>query len=357
MRKILRAFMSIMILIAITLVAGYFFYQEQLKPVSTSDTEIMFEISEGEYLNNILERLENERLIKSAFVAKIFTKVNNLSGFKYGAYLFSESLSTEEILNQMIQGSDYYPDQISVTFVEGLNIKQVAMVIEEHTSHSYETVMEKLNDQAYIDDLITKHWFLTDEIKHSDIYYPLDGYLFPNTYTLTSKDASIDEIISKMLEQTDKVLSKYKDSFQTEGLDTIHKYLTLASIVELEAPFYEGRQGVASVFLNRIDSKMPLGSCVTSYYGVGVLMSERNLYVSEFADSNPYNTRGGLLGLPVGPVANPSEEALKAIVERVNEDFLYFVSDKERNLYFTSTYQEHLQMVAKLKKEGRWLDW
>ena len=45
-----------------------------------------------------------------------------------------------------------------------------------------------MNDSSYIKSLIEKYWFLTDSILDSNIYYPLEGYLAPDTYHFDNKD-------------------------------------------------------------------------------------------------------------------------------------------------------------------------
>ena len=161
-----------------------------------------------------------------------------------------------------------------------------------------------------------------------------------------------------MLNQTDKVLSKYKTQIQTSGR-SIHEILTIASIVELEGNDEEARKGIASVIYNRIKANMSLGSDVTTYYAMQVDMGERNLYSSELQTSNPYNTRGpGMNGkLPIGPISNPSEESINAALNPANTNYLYFVADSNGKIYFTNTYQEHQEKIKELQKQGLWYEY
>ena len=77
-----------------------------------------------------------------------------------------------------------------------------------------------------------------------------------------------------MLNETEKQLNKYKNDIENSSL-SVHELLTMASMVELEAVKEEDRKGVASVFYNRLDSKMTLGSDVTTYYGAKVDMGTK----------------------------------------------------------------------------------
>jgi len=74
---------------------------------------------------------------------------------------------------------------------------------------------------------------------------------------------------------------------------------------------------------------------------------------------NPYNTRGPNMNgkLPVGPICNPSREAILATLDYTETDNLYFVADKNKKVYFTKTNEEHLKKIAELKEKGLWYEY
>ena len=171
-----------------------------------------------------------------------------------------------------------------------------------------------------------------------------------------------------MLDQTGKILAKYRASNSFENPDvnnnsqekySAHEVLTMASIVELEGTNSEDRAKIARVIYNRIAKNMSLGSDVTTYYAIKVDMGERDLSSKEINTYNAYNTRGPNMGgkLPVGPIANPSEEAINAVLNPADGDYLYFVADKNGEMYFTNTYEEHEQMINNLKRKGLWYEY
>ena len=220
-----------------------------------------------------------------------------------------------------------------------------------------EDVFNLLEDEEYIDSLIDRYWFLTDEIKNDDIYYPLEGYLLPNTYIFENDEVSVKEIFNVILNYMDKCLSRYKDNLIEDF--TLHEILTLASIAELEGRSQEDREEIVGVFLNRIEKGINLGSDVTTYYAFKVDMGERDLYKKELTTENPYNTRGPNMEgkIPVGPICNPSNVAIQAAIEYKPTDNLYFVSDKTGKVYFTKNNEEHLKMIQKLKDDGLWFEY
>ena len=135
--------------------------------------------------------------------------------------------------------------------------------------------------------------------------------------------------------------------------------MTVASIVELEGNNAENRAKIARVIYNRLDQNMSLGSDVTTYYAIRVDMGERDLYAKEINTYNAYNTRGPNMEgkLPVGPIASVSEESIVAALNPAQGDFLYFVADKNGDIYFTKTYEEHQEMIATLRKKGLWYEY
>ena len=245
-------------------------------------------------------------------------------------------------------------DVITLTFKEGVNVRRVASIIAENTNYSEDDVYNLLKDTDFLNRMIQKYWFLTDEIKNSNIYYSLEGYLYPNTYEF-SKKSSLEDMIVKMLDETDAQLSKYKQAFEKSEY-SIHQILTVASMSELEAFSEKDREGIARVFYNRLDAGMSLGSDVTAYYAAGVTIGERDLYQTELDDVNAYNTRSSSMAgkLPVGPVCNPSIISIKTAIQPKDTDYLYFISDKNKKVYFTKTDAEHNAMIQKLINEGLW---
>ena len=89
---------------------------------------------------------------------------------KASTYSLNETMTLPQIVEILTKGNSYNPDSIRITFKEGKNIRYIANVIAENTNNSYDSVIEKVNDEKYIDTLINKYWFLTNDIKNSKIY-------------------------------------------------------------------------------------------------------------------------------------------------------------------------------------------
>ena len=356
--KKLIIILSIIAVIVIILIVGIVWYKVGTGAVNKNNTEnVIIEIEEGTRTEGILNILVENKLIKSKIAAGAYIKLHGINGLQAGKYQLSQSMNLEELLNKISSG-EVYDETVKITFKEGKNMRWIAKTIAENTNNTEDDVFNLLKDNNYIQAQIEKYWFLEDVITDENIYYPLEGYLYPDTYIFENADVSVKIIFNIMLNQTDKVLSKYKTQIQTSGR-SIHEILTIASIVELEGNDEEARKGIASVIYNRIKANMSLGSDVTTYYAMQVDMGERNLYSSELQTSNPYNTRGpGMNGkLPIGPISNPSEESINAALNPANTNYLYFVADSNGKIYFTNTYQEHQEKIKELQKQGLWYEY
>lgn len=335
------------------------FYNYSISPVDKNSTEeIEVVIPTGVTTDKIGTILKEKDLIHSKNIFKVYCRIYKVSDLKAGTYTLKKSMKLEEIIEVLKNGNTYNPEEIKITFNEGINMRKIASIIAKNTNNSEEDVYSLLKDEEYIDSLIKDYWFITEDIKNTNLYYSLEGYLNCDTYYFKSKDITVKEIFKKLLDERKKVLDKYK--IELEGSSySVHELLTLASMVELEAVTESDRAGVASVFYNRLNRKMSLGSDVTSYYANKVDMSERDLKKTEYNLENPYNTRTASMAgkLPVGPICNPSEASIKAVLYPQQSDYLYFVSDKNRKVYFSKTYAEQESTIAKLKKEGKWFEW
>ena len=222
-------------------------------------------------------------------------------------------------------------------------------MVANETNIDYDEAIKKLSDKAYLKGLIADYWFLTDDILDEDIYFPLEGYLYPETYNFY-KETSIEQVIRKVLNVTNERLEPIKSKIENSKYN-IHELLTIASIAEKEANTNSDRAMVTQVIYKRLGLNMALGMDVTSYYGVQKEMTE-TITQLDLNDKNPYNTRvTTFIGLPVGPICNPSLGSINAALEPADTDYLYFVADiLTGKVYFAKTNEEFNALVKKYVK-------
>lgn len=346
------------IVLVLVLVSAIIWYSTSIKSVSKNEEKIEVIIPMGTGTSGIADILKGNKLIKSKIAFKLYVKLNKVTDFQAGKYYLKQNMNVKDITNILKTGILEDPNQVTITYLEGKNIRWLASKISEVTNNKEEDLYNVLKDEEYLDLLINKYWFLSEDIKDENIYYSLEGYLFPDTYALENKDVTIKYIIEKMLDRMQDILENYKDLIEKNGYE-IHKVLTIASIIEMESMNDEGRKDVSSVIYNRLNKNMPIQSDVTTYYAAKVDVGERDLYQRELNEYNPYNTRGPNMEgkLPIGPISSVSKKSIEAALNPNNTDYLFFVADKNGKIYFTKTSEEHNSIVSKLKSEGLWLEY
>lgn len=348
--KPLLIFLILMGSFLIILAAVYLFLASPMDKNDHENVEVV--VPSGTGVAGIAKILKENDLIRSELLFTVTVKSKGSLYLQASTYLFSRNMSMEDIISELVSGSKYNPDAITITFKEGMRITDYATEISKTTNHSETEVLNTLNDRTFLENLSKKYWFLTDDILQEGIYYPLEGYLAPDTYQFDNKDVSISTIVDTMLKEMEKELEPYKSHVQ----DNIHYYMTMASLIELEGTNTENRKMIAGVFENRIAANMNLGSDVTTYYSLQYPMTS-DLTTAQFATVNPYNTRAANMRgkMPIGPICNPSLSSLKASIEPTDSNYLYFVADKNGNIFYTNTLAEHEAKVQEIKDKGDWI--
>lgn len=356
MKKIANIYLAFSVLIISVTVFLTSLYTYNLSKVSNDETLKEIVIEKGS-ITSVGNTLKEQKLIKSVLAFKIYVYISGKTNLKAATYDLSESMGTKKIVDILSSDIGNNTNEVKLTFNEGLNIREIAQIIDKNTNNSEEDVFNLLKDKEYLQELINKYWFLEDEILNDKIYYSLEGYLYPNTYSFSSVEVSIKEIFEVMLDDMDRKLTKYREELDQSSL-SIHELITLASIVELEGSNIDDRKGIAGVFYNRINKGMTLGSDVTTYYGAKVNMSERELYASEISECNDYNTRCSTFnGLPISPICNPSIEAIEAVIQPTKSNYYYFVADINKKIYFSQSSTEHNQTIYNLKTNNLWYEY
>lgn len=352
-RKLKKKPKIILISIITVLVVGCIYFNG-ISSVSNKSVQVTFKVEQGDTFSSITNSLKKNNLIKSELFYKIYVKIFNPNKLQAGTYTLNKNMGVKEIIKNLNSGTISSDNYVNITFKEGINMKRIIALIIDNTNIKEDDIYSLLKDENYLNELINKYWFIDDNIKDKNIYYSLEGYLFPDTYEL-SKTGTIKDIFKVMLDNMSKKLEPYKNDIQNSKY-SIHELLTLASIVELEAANSDDRYGVAGVFYNRLNGGWSLGSDVTTYYGAKIDVSERDLYQSEINEYNAYNTRNVKMAgkLPIGPICIPSLESIKAVINPTKHNYYYFIADKNKKTYFSVTSSEHVAKVASLKRDGLW---
>ncbi len=255
----------------------------------------------------------------------------NATMLKAGEYRFAGALSPGSVVDKLVRGEVYLR---SVTFREGLTIRQMAKVFEASglgTAASFLAAARDVSRVSVTDPLATD----------------LEGYLFPDTYALPRRAAAAD-LVQRMVARFDDVAVRADvlASAEAGGL-TVRQLVTLASLVEKETARADERTLVAAVYRNRLEKRMGLQCDPTVIYALELLgRYHGNLTRADLGIASPYNTYRHA-GLPPGPIAAPGQASLEAAARPADVDYLYFVSRNDGSHAFASTLAEHNRNVQK----------
>ena len=323
------------ICIAVVIAAGVLFYIGGLgKALDSENTQtVNVTIPSGSGTIQIGQQLEENSIISSADKFKLWSRIKGYdSQYKAGTYALSPSMDFQTIADIIVGGK---VNTVNFTVPEGYTIYQTARVIADSGLGDYDTLVSLIEAADFDYD------FLDGAQNNKN---KLEGYLFPNTYTI-DEGMSEEQIIKVMLDEfekqplkaiTDKKLSSQHNASSGRSINEI---ITIASIIERECKVDEERKLVASVIYNRLEKGMPLQMCSTVQYVLG-----KQKEVLTYADTrieSPYNTYTNA-GLPPGPICSPGLAAVQAALHPADTDYLYFVlSEKlDGTSNFSSDYAQ-----------------
>ncbi len=344
MKKYCNIYKFVIIFLVVLIILTCGSYKIGTSSVSKDSFEVKITIPKESTYLSISNLLKENNLIRSESFYKIYIKIFKPNNLKAGIYTLNRNMNVKEIVDTL--EGNVKSEEITITIPEGKHIEEVAEIISSKINMSKEDILLYWQNEEVLNSLIDKYWFLTDVIKKEGIRYSLEGYFFPDTYSIL-KESKIEDITYKMLDKMDEVLSKYKEEISNSKFN-VHEILTLASIVEHEAILDSDRPMIAGVFINRLDKSMKLQSCAT----VGYAINEWKLSYDykDLQTDSPYNTYF-YEGLPIGPGNMPGELSIEAVLRPTKHDYYYFlanVNDKDsKKTYYSKTYSEHRQKCVK----------
>ncbi|MSR85402.1 endolytic transglycosylase MltG [Candidatus Uhrbacteria bacterium] len=164
----------------------------------------------------------------------------------------------------------------------------------------------------------------------------LEGYLFPDTYRVW-RDELPEGLVKKQLQTFQNKFGASALTSKNVPLKTLDEVVILASIIEKEVREPADKKIAAGIFLKRLNAGMALQSDATLSY---ILDSHRTrATVSDLATDSLYNTYKHT-GLPPGPICNPGEDSINAVLEPTPSPYWYFLTDREGKVFYARTLDE-----------------
>jgi UPF0755 protein len=316
-----------------------------------SGREVDLDWPTGLSVDEAAERLEAAGLVSNPRLFALYLRATGAgSDLRAGRHLLADDMSPRAIVRRMQRTLVH--ERVKVAVPEGFTRFDIARRLQGAKVCAAKAFIEATGDPALL---------LALGIDGESA----EGYLFPATYEF-ALDAEPSQVVTRMKAEFDKRFDRLArdNAMGTEALRARMGWnkaeiVTLASIIEKEAAHDDERPVIASVFLNRLKdpafTPKRLQSDPTSAYGC-LSMPERITSCHAFAgrvtpemnadDSNPYTTYRHE-GLPPGPIANPGEKSIQAVLVPAESRYLYFVARGEGRHTFSETYAQHNEAIRR----------
>ncbi len=291
-----------------------------------------FTVKNGDTFGKINQRLLEQGIITNTRVFHYYAKYKDvMTKFRAGSYTIPTGSNMTQVMDTLVFGQ---PNLNSITIPEGKNMYEIAKLLQDANIVNKDEFLKVVQGPDLISQL---------SIQANS----LEGYLYPETYRFAPQTPA-KTVAKAMIDLFNK---------KTEGINFNHPFLNkhqvviLASMVEKETGAKVERPAIAGVFTNRLKKRMRLESDPTTIYGIWSRY-KGNIKKSDLLEITPYNTYK-IPALPEGPIANPSLEAIKAVLAPDTHEFLFFVSKNDGTHVFTKSYGDHTQAVDTFQRNSK----
>lgn len=284
-------------------------------PLNFPDSALI-KVKKGATVDEVAATLAEKNIVHSAFLFKVFAQM--YGGVVAGEYAFSEKESVIKVAARLSSG-DYQLTPVRITVWDGATVVEITKLLSE-----------KLAD---FDSEAFYHLAIVEE-----------GKLFPDTYFFYPGDEP-DLVLGTMLDNFERQIRSVEVSLALARFGKpLQEVLTMASLLEREAADMQNRRIIAGLLWNRIEEGMLLQVDAAFLYINGKNTFE--LTKADLAENDPYNTYKNL-GLPPGPIGNPSLDAIIAAATPIETDYVFYLSDRTGILHYSKTHDEHVRLKAR----------
>jgi len=290
-----------------------------------ASSEQFVEIPSGAGAAVIRQRLLDAGVVQDGWTLRLALRWTGASrDLKAGEYRFDRPMTAVEVVEKIAHG-DVYGQRI--TFPEGLTIREMAALYEMHGLGNARDFIAASRNVALIQDL---------DPAASD----LEGYLFPDTYTV-GRTVVASDLIQKMVAGFRGAYSADAPQPSDQPPLSPRQIVTLASLIEKETGKSDERPLVSAVYRNRLRIGMGMQADPTVIYALQKAGKyDGNIRKEDLAINSPYNTYR-YPGLPPGPIASPGKASLDAAARPADAPYLFFVSKNDGSHVFATTLEEH----------------
>ena len=337
LRKLLLALLVLVALLAAVAVAAVKGLTTRIETPyrGTGSAVVSVDVEPGYSTPVIARRLTEAGVVPDAWTFRLAVwQSGSAQSLQAGEYEFAAAISPLQVVDKIARGDVVLR---TVTFPEGLTIKEMADVFDQSAFESGDEFLAQAGRAELVRDLDAEA-------------LNLEGYLFPETYLLP-RDARAADLVEAMVAQFRTNFDETLRQEATRQGRSVRDVVTLASLIQKETGNETEHALVSAVYNNRLRIGMGLQCDPTVIYALeldGVY--DGNLTRDNLQYDSPYNTYR-YPGLPPGPIAAPGRAVLKAALHPADAKYLYFVSRNDGSHEFANTLREHNRNVRRWQVE------
>jgi UPF0755 protein len=339
--KVIIVLAVVVILIVLAGIKVKGMYNEFMDEYKGTDTvageDVTIVVPEGASTKSVAAILHDAGLIDYEYAFIMRVKESDYRGkIQPGTFVLNTGMNTMDMIETLCYVEPVKEVIDTLTVPEGFSVEQIAARCEEKGICTKAEFLQEASSGKY-------QLPFGNDIVSSSVTYELQGYLFPATYDIF-EDTTAESLINNMIDKFNSVYTYEYSNRAAELGYSDYDVLIMASIVEREAQIDSERAIIAGVIYNRLDDDMMLQMCPTVLYPLTEGMYDvTELTYDDLEIVSPYNTYKNY-GLPVGPICNPGQASIEAVLYPDDNDYLYYhTSDAgDGSHIFSSTYDEHL---------------
>src|SRR3989344_2665533 len=288
-------------------------YVYVIQPPDSFPVDKLVAVPAGKTLTEIAQTLEEEGVVQSAFALRVIVKIlGDERNVHAGDYLFKEPRDIFRVAHALIIGA-YGLEPARIRIHEGATMKEMAVIFDRQ--------FERFDADNFL--------------AQSELQ---EGYLFPDTYFFLP-NITEDTVIQTMRQNFDTQIAPLMPQIAS-STHPLSDIVIMASIIEREAHNSTDRRKISGVLWNRLARGMLLQVDVTFLYTIG--KGTYQITMKDLLTDSPYNTYKNK-GLPPTAIGSPSLDSLKAAIDPIQNNYLYYLADRNGVTYFSKTYAEHLR--------------
>lgn len=345
---------------SILLAIGVWMCADDICALTAEDRVVTVTVEENATISDVTDLLQEKGLVRYKWLFSLYCMMAGADEkIDPGTYELNELFDYHALVNGMIATSENRAT-VRVTIPEGYEADDIFRMLEDNQVCSVKDLQDAAANYEFEFD------FLQD-LDYGD-YRRLEGYLFPDTYDFYVNDAP-ENVLAKFLRNfnnkitedmytaLDDLNAKLRTRMEANGFSeseiqagqlTLHDIIIVSSLIEKETRRTAESANISSVIYNRLCSK--LYPCLNIDATIQYVLPERKdiLTNADKAVISPYNTYTNA-GLPVGPIANPGINSIRAALYPADTDYYFYALDPAGVHAFFETgaeYQAYLDELS-----------